>query len=96
VALAEGIEILGLVVRYPVYPAAPQHSDPLERQSSDGGVVRSTAGSETLVERLGPERLRDRLGRPLHERLSHEGGACPAPVLISFLVAFGSSQPSDS
>jgi hypothetical protein len=86
-ALPQGVEVGGLVVRGSGLPAPVQDPDPLERQGSDGSLVRTAPRTLLPIVGAGPERPVDRLCRPLHERLAQELRALPAPVHPALLAA---------
>ena len=49
--------------------------------------MRGALGLAALIERTRPERARDGLRDPFHERLALEGGAGPAPVHPALVAA---------
>src|SRR5687768_17127649 len=57
-----------------------QDANPLECESTQGGLVGAAARAVAFVECLRPEGARDGLTDPLDEALSLEGGASGAPV----------------
>jgi len=71
-ALLEGYEVAGFVVRLPVMPAAPEDANPLEGEGAQDGLVSNALGATALVEGLGPEGMGDSLAGPLDEGLAEE------------------------
>jgi hypothetical protein len=78
-ALLEGEEVAGLVVRRTGNPAAEEDADPFECQGTDGGVVGGAFGAVAVVASPGPEGAGNGFGGPLDEGLE-EFGADPAPM----------------
>ncbi len=87
VSLLQRREVLRLVVGAAIDPAAEEDADPFERQGTERGVSRGALGTMKAIELLGPERLGDALGGPLHERLANELGGSKTPVHPVLLAA---------
>src|SRR5260370_33883698 len=85
-ALAQRVEVSGLVVRSAGLPAPVQDPDPLERQCPDGSLMRTALRSLLPVVSAGPERFVDGLGCPFDERLAQELRALPPPVHPALLA----------
>jgi hypothetical protein len=79
-------QVLRLVVRKAIDPAAIQNADPLERQDPQRRLVRTAARPVSFVEGLGPEGSGNGLGHPLDEGLAEEGRAGVAPMDPAFVA----------
>ena len=79
-ALLESEEVTSLIVVDAVGPAAMQDSDPLEGESTEGGLMVHASSLATSVKGVGPEGARNGLPDPFDEGLAEEGGAAIAPV----------------
>ena len=86
----ERIEIDGLIIRGALLPTPKEDTDPFERQSAHGGLMRFPLVALLLVIDPRPEGMPNRFGCPLDERLPQELWALEAPVHPGLLpAAFG-------
>jgi hypothetical protein len=79
-ALLKSHQVAGFIVRFSLDPASMEDADPLEGESSKGGLMGAAALAVALVEGFGPEGAWDGLAYPLDEGLALEGGAGETPV----------------
>ena len=61
------MEVTGIVIRDPVFPASKCDSDPLERERPYGGVVARTALALLFIIGTGPVTVVDRMAGPFLE-----------------------------
>src|SRR5262252_548388 len=75
-----------ILIRFSVFPAAKQDSDPLVGQSTNGGVVTLAALPEEFVMRFGPLAPAPRMLGKFLKRLSHKFRTRVAPMHESFFA----------
>src|SRR6185295_6194021 len=86
-ALLEGHQVTGFIVRLALDPAAMEDADPLEGESTKRCLMGAATLAVALVECFGPEGARDGLPYPLDEGLALESGAREAPVDPALVAA---------
>jgi hypothetical protein len=83
----ERLEIGRLIVRGSLLPTPIENTNPFERQGPHGGLMGFPLVALLLVRDLRPERMPDRLSRPLYARLADELWTLEAPMDPGFLAA---------